>query len=145
MDVFVRRYKRQDPDPLSPQYAGYSSDSSVAVRGKSLSRSVASRSRRCACVRSVCRKPRETLRSLITRARLAIVCARRAIRISGCLRWGIERVGNDSASIVLWKINRFSRFWRLFVEDGSKFGLSKHLLEYSVFCAIKIFALSILV
>jgi hypothetical protein len=52
---------------------------------KSASRLAANCSNRCAWVSSVRRKPLETFRSLMTRARLAIVEARRAILVSECL------------------------------------------------------------
>lgn len=52
----------------------------------SFTRWAASRSSLLAWVRSVRLSPFETSRSLITRARLAMVVARRAIRTSGCFR-----------------------------------------------------------
>lgn len=51
----------------------------------SASRLAANCSNRCAWVNSVRRKPLETFRSLMTRARFAIVEARRAILVSECL------------------------------------------------------------
>lgn len=52
----------------------------------SVARWDARRSSRFAWVRRVRRRPADTSRSLMTRARFAIVVARRAIRMSGCLR-----------------------------------------------------------
>ena len=54
--------------------------SSVALREASLSNLLA-------WVSKVRRRPGDTFRSLMTRARLAIVVARRAIRMSGCFLW----------------------------------------------------------